>query len=169
MTKKTTMSEQPKPDEAVESAAESKLTGAEKRALVARTNAFTDLAKELGKMLTANLALCTGPDGKTVVFQAPVAAAQIIGQIFQQQKQLEISLAVLTDLMLSERHIQAVPFPDTDPEDEKAAPLLAPSRITKEAFWDGCAANASRQASMIRRQILSAGVTAEPGRILKPS
>jgi hypothetical protein len=154
---------------AEEPAPDQKLSGAEKRALAARSNAFNDMSKALVKINQQTLGVAIDPTGKFMVFANAQAVSEVLNGMVQTIRQLECSLSALADLVLSEKHVQAVPFPDTDPNDEKAAPMLGPSKITREEYWLRVAALAEHHASTLNRGLLSAGAGAAVSRILKPN
>ena len=146
---------------------------AEKRALAARSNAYTEMAKAVQQVLNTNLALTTIPPGALdkaalVVPLAPAAMMELIAGLQHSVKQLEVSLSVLADMLLEEAHVCAVTDPRAQPDD-KAPPMLAPSKLTLENYMNRCAKAAERTASIITRGILSQGAQQDPHKVIRPT
>jgi hypothetical protein len=132
-----------------------KLTTAEQKAQVYRTNAYLELSKltaELMKIAVSVVTLDVGK-GKLMVPAAPADLCTLVAGLQHRVQQLEISLQAIVDMLLQSNLVIAVPNPD----DPAAAPPLALSNINREQYWLMCGQAAERTAGLFRRGLLSQG------------
>lgn len=123
-----------------------KLSAAEEKADIARTNAYQAMAKQFADSVAAS-------NGQV----------DLMG-FMQAFKQLQIAVGVLTDLLLEQHMAALVPHKVPPPPESGIMPLgIEPHPLTREAFWLACARAAEMNTSLMFRELMSRGIKRADG------